>query len=617
MRLFHPLVHEALDLCFKGSGHPEGLEGVLASPVWERLVQYYKSVPTLLAGTEFIHMLNAGPHRVGLEFCRSSGRDCAEVIRNVTNCAEKWEPNPHFLATLAYLGDELQNAAITCLPEQFEEPAVQTADWAELGLPLTPSQLAKVWHEGDIDTRIDIGSLIADVFYIAPNKKPRDKGRDILHQKPEYVLPGLFGPWDKESDHQPNCLGKALLVAAFARLASIDALIIIPARTCFRLKDCCRGELAELCLEGFSRAGVPLLQRRRKSLQRIASAGHYARNEPSWLHACIALRLDSHLWLLIDPNGDIVSILPLELALGAAHRDLELIGSVLPGLSFLEEAGDDSYEKNFHKYHRRGKYILDQLRIFAKNGFPPDATKSDIIERLIKSRLLDLAVTELLDDGESGSDNQTFKPRTPRRYKAVCLLLEHIFARSPSKNTTEKLKPKIEWKHLRSLHPSITEGLLFSKISDAAARRGLETLCYALGTRVLENLSADYRRLGNSAELVHPQCQIGGVGYFLATSVLAHVAYCLGQRTSLEVESLLCHHAFDLHRLHVVAGAGILHWKNRQRRQEALKAASILEDLPFVLPSTELILPHLQQMQLFTQFKEREVDSTNCNQCSS
>ncbi len=90
------------------------------------------------------------------------------------------------------------------------------------------------------------------------------------------------------------------MVVAFARLAAIDALIVIPARPCFQLQQRYRGELAELCLEGFSRAAVPLLRRRRQSIERIVRAGRYVQNEPSWLHACIALRLDGELWLLLD-----------------------------------------------------------------------------------------------------------------------------------------------------------------------------------------------------------------------------------------------------------------------------------------------------------------------------
>ncbi len=209
MNHFHPLVHNALDLCFKGSGHPEGLDSVMRSPAWKSRLGYYESLPELFAGTELGHMLNAGPQRVGLEFCRSKTRNWSEVVSHVANCPDKWQPNPHFLAIVDYLGEEIQNTAIKCLPEQFVEPAVQAAaDPINLELPLTPCQLANAWHEGDVSTRMDIGRLLVDIFYVAANKKPNSKGRDILHQKPEHVLPGLFGPWDEESDYQPNCLGK-------------------------------------------------------------------------------------------------------------------------------------------------------------------------------------------------------------------------------------------------------------------------------------------------------------------------------------------------------------------------------------------------------------------------
>src|SRR6185437_13754515 len=123
---------------------------------------------------------------------------------------------------------------------------------------------------------------------------------------------------------------------------------------------------------------------------------------------------------------------------------------------------------------------LDLLTTFAKEGFPANATKSDIIERLVKSRLLDAAIIALLDEGKFGHDDPTFKPRTSRRHKAVCLLLEHIFAKS-SKDSSQEPELKINWWQLRRQHHSKTEELLFSNVTDNESRRGLETLCYKLG----------------------------------------------------------------------------------------------------------------------------------------
>jgi len=55
--------------------------------------------------------------------------------------------------------------------------------------------------------------------------------------------------------------------------------------------------------------------------------------------ACIALRLDGELWLLIEPNAEIISVMPLEWAMGTAYKDLKTIGTVLPGVSFFEQIG--------------------------------------------------------------------------------------------------------------------------------------------------------------------------------------------------------------------------------------------------------------------------------------
>ncbi len=596
MRPFHPLVHNALDLCFKGSGHPEGLAGVLQSSAWQSYFDYYESLSARVAGTELGYMLNAGPHRVGLEFCRSRGREWSEVVENVRNCQERWQPDPYVLATLDHLGEAIQNAAVQCLPKQFSVPEDEIGDWQRLKLPLSLSELADAWHAGDDETRKDIGWLLVDVFRFAPDKRRLDRGRDILHQKAEFVLPGFFGAWDEQSDYQPNCLGKAALIAALARYAGIDALFVVPAQACFLLKDRLRGELADMSLAGFSQARVPLCRRRTKSLKKIARDGRCSQDEPSWLHACIALRVENHLWMFVDPNGEMIALTSTDWGLGTAYDDLQRIGSVLPGLSFLEQMGDNSFDNNFHEFRQLAKDALDQVVRFAKKGFPADATKSDVVERLSKSSLLDVAVKMLPDDREFELEEPTLNPHAPRRYKAVCLLMEHHYLRR-SKNSAQQVDPKLKWRMLKDLDHSIAEGLLLGEMTDSQARRALVALCYTLGTRALNKFTEDYQLQVEEAEVVHSQCQIGGVGYFLATSVLAHVACCMGRSVSLEVEPLLCRHAFDLHRLHVVAGAGVLNWRNKQRRQEALEAASILESLPFVLPSTERILPYLQQMR--------------------
>ncbi len=215
--------------------------------------------------------------------------------------------------------------------------------------------------------------------------------------------------------------------------------------------------------------------------------------------------------------------------------------------------------------------------------------------------MLDVAVTALLDDDEFGHKNLTFKPRALRRYKAVCLLLEHIFPKS-SKKSSQELEPKMNWRMFRKLHHSMTEGLLFSKITDAEARRGLETLCYALGTRVLKKLSANYQRRRELTELVHPAVSdwwrriFPGHKRACPCGVLPGPAHqspggvaALPPCTRFASTACNCRHRCHTLEKTVNSDNG---------RSGPLR---VLEALPFVLPSTERIFPHLRQMRLLTQ----------------
>lgn len=568
-------VNNVFQAAFAGCGL--SLRSVQAGHAWKELDQrgraLHKQHPQ---ASELGVMLRAGPHVIGELLCHHS---LATAVEQARNCRGIWHYDAAFLATMAFLGDALQESAVPCLPELFDLEQREYHFLDKLSLPASPKALAEAWQSGDGRTRLQIAKLLAATF-VTPGESRVSYEDDRKDQPAERVLPKYFGRWDLKKGSRVNCLGKAIMVAGFARLAGIRALAVIPTRLQHIEQYRSRGLAASVCLAGLKAASVPLSEARAHSLEDIARAGRRSADDYSWLHMSIALDMGGGEWALVDPNMGIASVLPKDWLIDPAADSLSYCSQVLPGLSLLKQVPD--YRSIYADYLNLTRVNCALLIPFAAEGFSSTATKEQIVDRLVRSELLD-HVLSWQEFGPSELD-----PDASRRRKAISALLEF---------TLDLTRPAVGGKPARKclwfVFGEYPDDKLLAEISDEEAREALLTLCYKFASRAIRLMDEDVGRSRWFAELVHPQCQLSPVGFGLATAVMAHVGLSMGGTVSRQVEKRLNYHCFDLYRLHVSAGRLVTN--PRKAGHEAQRSATILRRLPFVLPSSEHVLRWLER----------------------
>lgn len=540
----------------------------------------FQALPTLHPeDTDLGAMLRAGPHVMGELLCHHS---LPEAVERARSTSQLWVYDPHVLASLTCLGEALQARAIRCLPVQFDVENREYCFLDKLTLPLTPEQLAQTWRGGDRKTRLQVAKLLAATFVTAKEDRVSYEA-DRRDQPAERVLPARYGRWHLRRGSRANCLGKAIMVAGFAKMAQARALAVIPTRLSCNEERHHRGLAARICLEELEAANVPLSRGRRRSLESVVGSGRSADRDVSWLHMSIAMDMGKGEWVLVDPNMGMASVIPETWEGNDAYETLIYCEQVLPGLSLLRQIPDS--RSRFQGYLELTQLNCSVLNNFAQLGFSKTATKEEIIARLVQSELLDHILT-WIEFSKTELD-----PNAPRPRKALSALMEFNYDLSK-----ERICGMPARKCLWFVFGDWPYEKLLSELTDIDARRALLALCFEFAVRGIRLLDKEESTSRWTAEQMHPQCQLSLAGSGLACSALAHVALASGKRASRAVEQLLNQHCFDLYRLHVSAGRLLVDPQNAG--QEALRSASILRRLPFRLPSSEHVLGQLDSERI-------------------
>ncbi|PWU01599.1 MAG: hypothetical protein C5B53_02660 [Candidatus Melainabacteria bacterium] len=558
---------------------------VQKSQRWQRAVSHFTSLSDRYPiDSQLGPLLHAGPHFVGELLARMPANGVAQLASQ-RNTA--WQYDPGFLASICCLGDALIEAAIACLPVSFE----LSEDDAELRLdrlqlPVSQGALVECWQRGDAETRVQIAKLLA-VTFAGKTADGYSSEDDRANQPAERVLPACYGRWHRALEAIPaeaalrpiaNCLGKAIMLAAFGKLVGTETLAVLPIQLAHNIYWRKRGEVAASCLAGLEASKVPLRKERRQSLNHIAACGEAEREEISWSHLGIALRIDEHKWVLVDPNMGMASVFPNSWKMNEAHDLLRCYGQVLPGLSLLRQ--DKRIEARFERYidgcqQRCAKLLLLTVMCFARPH-----SKEELVDLLGRPGVLD----DVLRWPEFSASR--LDPTCSRRRKAICALLDHDYDWDAEPLPDGTRQRKCPWHE----HGDKNEQWLLDRLSDQTAQEAMGSLCYRFITESLKQMDKEHEQKKGGADLHHPRCQLGGLGPSLAIAVLGHVAHAMG--VSEAVEPVLHHHCFDQFRLLYRAGELILHPESAG--PDAREAAEILKRLPFVLPSAEKVLKALE-----------------------
>lgn len=528
-------------------------------------------------------LFHAGPHFVGELFVR---HDLARVAELAAKHNDSWQYDLDFLTATACLGEHLIDAAIHCLPASFDLGEASDLRLERLHLPMSLEELVRRWKKGSVKTRRQIAKLLA-VIFAGKTRQGYSSEDDRANQPAERVLPTCFGQWDPAREGLPpgqdqrpvaNCLGKAIMLAAFARLVGADTLAVLPIQLAHNIYWRKRGEVASFCLAGLEASRVPIREERKQSLLTLSAWGYAETEEISWSHMALALRISPSRWVLIDPNMGMASVFSESWQINEAHDLLTTCCQALPGLSLQLE------DKRIYARFEREIDICQQrcakLLLFTVVCFKRPHSKGELVEVLSQS----LVLNDILEGPEFAPGK--LAPASSRRRKAICVLLDHDYDWEAERMQDGSYQRKCKWYE----HGDKDEEWLLNQLSDERAQEAMANLCYRFMTESIRQMDEQHKRKKGDGDLHHPRCQLGAIGPTLAIAALGHVAHAMG--VSANVEPVLHHHCFDQFRLLYRAGQLVLNPESAG--PDALEALAILRRLPFVLPSTEIVLRALE-----------------------
>lgn len=216
-------------------------------------------------------------------------------------------------ALLRLVGDSLVDAAVECLPENLRLNAPR---WNALS---SPKQIAmcRELYEATLSVESRNGEFTWQ--------------QDTFDQPISRILPRLYGKVGEGG--RPNCLGKAQLLAAFAKLAGAKAYGVTPVIGTYWNYRRHRGDIARRVLRAVRNAEIQLLPNHRRSLESIAEEGNVNPSGPSRFHLAVIFELQDGDWLLVDPNSNVFGLVPNPTKLRRKCQRLDWATRVSPGMT--------------------------------------------------------------------------------------------------------------------------------------------------------------------------------------------------------------------------------------------------------------------------------------------
>ena len=498
-------------------------------------------------------------------------------------------------ALFSLAGQAIVRAAMRCLPQEvtkrvFYDSQDRYFDRGKVDLFC----LAHTFSCASQKRQISIGDLLAKTFFM-PSEKKRSEEEDRADQPVSRVLPHLYGRWTDQHGCRANCLGKAQLIAAFARLAGVPAMTVTPLVLLQSLYNREKAEAARQILRALEQYRIPLDSRRRVGLKMIRRFSRLEQDHVSWIHLAIVLKLRNGEWMLVDPNMGVRSVLTPEWGVDQIYRLLTKVSPVLPGVSIVRRS--EKAAALFRGGIEIGALNCARVAEIAHEVIGRNLRKEEIVERLVASSFLDQILTwqEFSDDFDLPKDSS-------RRKKAICVLHEFNLEQEPLGESR-----KLLW---FCFAREQSEEWLLDRISDDEANKAFVHMCYRFctcGMRAMDSrMDVDLR--GDYAQ--HPVLQFSLLEPGLAAATFGHVGLALGK--SVETEAVLSEYFFDAYRL--LYNAAALLDPAKSPSSIAFEAARILAQLCAIPNSARHVLAALGRRGLeFQQLPAVPQASFACN----
>ncbi len=433
--------------------------------------------------------------------------------------------------------DPLVRAQLTFLGQSLVEGAMRR-------LPLFIKRHAILWKTAPALKQLAIARNLVRKLH-KTGAKPPSSLEDFRNQGNGRVLPREYSVRDGQV--KPNCLGKAQLVCAFARLAGAEVYALNPIIGSDRYFVIEHGKLqldmGKLLRDQHQFRGLRFIG----GLITTGAKNIRWGEQPIRLHGVMVIRLCDGRWAYIDPNYKKAFILSNQKYVEDAISCLKRLNRDLPGLSLLLQFSE--VQEAVDKHRKKFEILSEICRELAHLKRSRRLTLARAVKVLTSPAYEQLA-TELLVVNREGSSSPE------ERFHSYVQQQTEAMVAKKRKGCKTVSRAKATWLQLL---PSI--------------------LCSQLDRQTATNIQG-----GNFPSL---WAEIQDPEQFLAASVMAHLAY--NERCSLEVEEVLAEHVFNQYRLFYRC----LPWctgRRKRRNARADRAEAVLRSLPGRLQSVDKVL---------------------------
>lgn len=256
--------------------------------------------------------------------------------------------NPDIRALIVTLGTMLIDAAGQCLPDEAIQMA---ADWrgadaaGQIEIARNMQELLKsAWQAGGLRNEENFPRLAYSWL------------EDRLFQPPDRFLPKRYRRWKTEGATDPNCIGKAQMLAAFAKMAGAKAYCMAPLMDIHDVHRKIYQELKWMVRQDATERNLLMDQELAHAIEVDDRYDWAQRGELPGFHVGIAIELRDGRFILVDPHSLNWGVFPEAWRMQDADRLLQKYVDVLPGLSI--QVHDHGAAKTW-----REKYIAEAHRL--------------------------------------------------------------------------------------------------------------------------------------------------------------------------------------------------------------------------------------------------------------
>lgn len=507
-----------------------------------------------------------------------------EALRLAAKQRPASRPNVKMQATIEMLGDRLIDAACDSLTPEMRK-------------------LAEQWRGASASRQIELGTRLYSLLRRTPNVRPDRRKfpakpfwlRDVLDQSLDRTLPRRFGVFGTGGN--PNCLGKAQLVLAFARLAGARALGMILVTPYWNLIGRSYERLAGRLLGDFGEGSNPLTAHGRKMIESILESERESASRPDYFHMAVVLELADGRRMMLDPHGAARGILGPEWRAEEADRLLSKYRSVLPGLTIHANDGG-AFERRLAGMERTSRMIAWHAKNLERHLERADAPGTNALRYLALTQVPDIADAYTVGPFVKllGPYASRLKiPRTPIDYEAHLLGGTRFASNDELGRFLQAHQQTAWWERrlqgtaaaVRRLHEFVSgdpfAGFFVGPARmkpDAVERIGREFLPGLLSLFpwcALRHLDGEVAALERRGAQIHPEGQFCNAPFQLGVQVLSHVGIDLGAENL--TERFLGHYSSDQYRLLHVALEPV-RTRRRKASRTCREAAEVLSSMP-------------------------------------